>query len=154
MTTAAVRWISQFSHPQLVNLHIPKWNSNLMKWQQIKNDFILQIDSDDFMWHQLQEAAAVTKMKKKTSMWSRKSKQKRRRRRRRKTGFCRRFHCKWNGWMQKDNYTTYSRCSKQLRLMYYNARLYIYSELEEFSFSLLSAAFITHIRMKLTVQIW
>lgn len=39
-----------------------------MKWQQIKNDFILQIDSDDFMWHQLQEAAAVTKMKKKTSM--------------------------------------------------------------------------------------
>lgn len=30
-----------------------------MKWQQIKTDFILQIDSDDFMWHQLQEAAAA-----------------------------------------------------------------------------------------------
>lgn len=30
-----------------------------MKWQQIKNDLILQIDSDDFMWHQLQEAAAA-----------------------------------------------------------------------------------------------
>lgn len=50
----------------------------------------------------------------------------------------------------------YSRCiSKQLCLMYYIARLYIYSVLKDFLFLSFLSFFTTHhIRVKLTVQIW
>jgi hypothetical protein len=75
-----------------------------MKWQQIKNDFILQIDSDDFMWHQLQEAGLQR---------SKKFKERRKKRlfacelcarQRRKNRFFAPSRCKWMK-MQKDNHT-------------------------------------------------
>jgi hypothetical protein len=46
-----------------------------MKWQKIKNDFILQIDSDDFMWHQLQEAAHSNECVRRRSLWNEKKKE-------------------------------------------------------------------------------
>lgn len=89
---------NQPTHWRRQTLTLSYKRCNLMKWQKIKNDFILQIDSDDFMWHQLQEAAHSNEWARRR-LWKEKKEAERKREKEmdeeEKTGFCRRFHCKW-----------------------------------------------------------